>query len=148
MNWVYLLVALVGGIAIAIQVAVNSQLKLFVGSPMQATLISFTIGLTACIGFCVIAQYRWPAWSELAKAPWWAWGGGLLGVFYLGTSIVAARQLGVAATVGTVIAGQVITSLVIDHYGLLGIPVRPASIMRGIGVTLILVGVWIVSRSQ
>ena len=72
--------------------------------------------------------------------------GGLLRAFYVCASIVLTPRLGVATTIGLFLAGQVMASIVIDHFGLFGIPVQPASIPRILGALLIIVGVAVVQR--
>jgi bacterial/archaeal transporter family-2 protein len=61
-------------------------------------------------------------------------------------SIVLTPRLGVATTIGLFLAGQVIASMVIDHFGLFGTPVQAASIPRILGALLIIVGVAVVQR--
>jgi transporter family-2 protein len=80
------------------------------------------------------------------SAPPWMYLGGLLGAFYVSASIVLTPRLGVATTIGLFLAGQVIASIVIDHFGLFGVAVQPASIPRILGALLIIVGVAVVQR--
>jgi transporter family-2 protein len=141
MNTLYFALALVAGAALATQVALNTQLRAAMGSPMQATLISMYIGATAALAYTLVARYPWPSASSLSSTPWWGWCGGLLGVVYLSATVVCAPRLGVAVTFGLVIAGQVVTSLVLDHFGLLSVPVTAATLQRVIGVGLIVAGV-------
>jgi bacterial/archaeal transporter family-2 protein len=79
------------------------------------------------------------------NAPWWMWLGGLLGAFFVCASIVLPPRLE-ATTMGLFLAGQVIASIALDHFGLLGVTVQPASIPRLLGALLIIVGVTIVQR--
>jgi transporter family-2 protein len=74
------------------------------------------------------------------------WLGGLLGAFFVCASIVLTPRLGTATTVGLFLAGQVIASIIIDHFGLFGITVQPASLPRLLGALLIIVGVAVVQR--
>jgi len=141
MNMLYFTLALFAGAALATQVALNTQLRAAVGTPMQATMISMCIGAFAAFAYTVAARHPWPTASSVSSSPWWGWCGGFLGVFYLWATVVCAPRLGVAVTFGLVIAGQVITSLVLDHFGLLSVPVTLASVQRVIGVVLIVVGV-------
>jgi transporter family-2 protein len=74
------------------------------------------------------------------------WLGGLLGAFFVCASIVLIPLLGAATTIGLFLAGQVIASITIDHFGLLGVPVQSASIPRLLGALLIIVGVAVVQK--
>jgi transporter family-2 protein len=80
--------------------------------------------------------------------PWWAWCGGLLGVFYLWATVVVSPKLGVAVTFGLVIAGQVATSMLLDHFGLLNEPVHPATPQRLLGMALVVSGVAVMALAK
>jgi bacterial/archaeal transporter family-2 protein len=74
------------------------------------------------------------------------WTGGLLGAFFVCASIILTPRLGAATTVGVFLTGQVVASIAIDHFGLLGVPVQSASLPRIGGALLIVMGVVIVQR--
>ena len=88
----------------------------------------------------------WPLGDAVAHAPWWAWVGGLLGAVYVLATIVIIPRLGAATTVGLILAGQVIASIVIDHFGLIRVPVHELNVPRLAGAVLIVVGVALVQR--
>ena len=84
--------------------------------------------------------------DSVASAPWWAWTGGLLGAFFVLASIILTPRLGAATTIGLILTGQVLASIVIDHFGLIRVPVHEASLPRIIGALLIVAGVVMVQR--
>ena len=45
------------------------------------------------------------------------WCGGLLGAFYVGATIVLSPRLGAATLFGVIVAGQMATAVVLDHFG-------------------------------
>jgi bacterial/archaeal transporter family-2 protein len=137
--------ALAAGAGMSFQVIVNAQLRSHLGEPMQASLVSFAVGAVAALIYCLVAGFAWPSFQRVREAPWWAWIGGLLGLFFIWCSIVIAPRIGVALMLGLVVAGQVAASTIIDHYGLLGAVVRPASLGRIAGVILVVVGVSLVA---
>ena len=61
--------------------------------------------------------------------------------FYVASVIVLTPRLGVATMIGLAIAGQIGLSVVLDHFGLLGLPHHPVSLPRLIGVGLLVAGV-------
>ncbi len=140
-NWLFLVLALAGGVALALQAGVNTQLKASMGTPMQTVLVSFGVGIVAALVYCLVAGYSWPSRSDLAAAPWTAWLGGLLGVAYLWCVVAAAPKVGTAVTLALVVAGQMTTALVLDHFGALGLPVHAASPVRLLGLLLLIGGV-------
>ncbi|MDF5208441.1 DMT family transporter, partial [Vibrio parahaemolyticus] len=79
-------------------------------------------------------------------APPVAWIGGLIGAFFVASTVALVPKLGVAMTFSLVIAGQMIVTLIIDHFGILGVPVREVSIPRIIGMLMIIAGVVLIRR--
>ena len=147
MTWLLLVpVALFAGMAAPTQFAINSQLRQVVGGPVLAAALSFLVGTIILLMAAVVLSRSVPELGPIMSAPPWMYLGGLLGAFYVSASIVLTPRLGVATTIGLFLAGQVIASIVIDHFGLFGVAVQPASIPRILGALLIIVGVVLVQR--
>ena len=147
MSWLLLLpVALAAGVAAPTQFAINTQLRDVVGGPVLAAALSFLVGTVALFATAAVVRRSVPELAPIASAPWWMWTGGLLGAFFVCASIVLTPRLGAATTVGLFLTGQVIGSIAIDHFGLLGVPVQSASLARIGGALLIVLGVAIVQR--
>ena len=147
MTWLLLLpAALVAGMAAPTQFAINSQLRQVVGGPVLAAALSFLIGTVVLFVAVALISRSVPELGPIMSAPPWMYLGGLLGAFYVSASIILTLRLGVATTIGLFLAGQVVASMVIDHFGLFGVPVQPASIPRILGALLVIAGVAIVQR--
>ena len=80
------------------------------------------------------------------NAPPTAWLGGVLGAFFVASTVILLPRLGVALTFGLVVAGQMLITLFYDHFGLLGLDVKPMSFGRVIGVLLVIGGVILIRR--
>jgi len=147
MSWLLLLpIALAAGMAAPTQFAVNTQLRDVVGGPVLAAALSFLVGTIALFATTAILRRSVPELGPIVGAPWWTWTGGLLGAFFVCASIILTPRLGAATTVGVFLTGQVIASIAIDHFGLLGVPVQSASLPRIGGALLLVVGVAVVQR--
>ena len=147
MSWLLLLpIALAAGMAAPTQFAISIQLRDIVGGPILAAALSFLIGTVALFAITAVLRRSVPELGPIAGAPWWMWTGGLLGAFFECASIILTPRLGVATTVGVFLTGQVVASIAIDHFGLLGVPVQSASLPRIGGALLIVMGVVIVQR--
>jgi transporter family-2 protein len=144
--WILLPVALAVGIVLPVQFGINSQLRNFVGGPVAAAAISFVVGTVALAVAALVVQSSLPEPGSAASAPWWAWTGGLLGAFFVLASIILTPRLGAATTIGLILTGQVLASVVIDHFGLIRVPVHEASFPRIVGALLIVTGVVMVQR--
>lgn len=140
-----LLVAL-GGAALTLQVAWNGRLRVATGSPVFTTLISLCVSLAALLliwatGFT--GRGTLPAFNSIPK---WAWFGGIFAVYYLMSSLLALPKLGAAAVFSLVIAGQIITALLLDTTGAFNVPQIPITTPRLIGTALLIVGVVLLQR--
>jgi bacterial/archaeal transporter family-2 protein len=139
-----LLLAVVAGAVLPVQAGINAQLRTTLGNPLAATLVSFLIGSAALALVVLAARMPLPAAAGLARAPWWHWTGGLLGAIYVAMMIVLAPRLGAATLIAAVVAGQMVTSLVLDHYALVGFAAHPVSLPRIVGTALVIGGVALV----
>jgi transporter family-2 protein len=147
MTWLLLLpLALVAGMAAPTQFAINSQLRQVVGGPVLAAAISFLIGTVVLVVAAFVVSRSVPDLGPITSAPWWMYLGGFLGAFYVVASVVLTPRLGAATTIGLFLAGQVVASIGIDHFGWFGVPVQQATIPRILGALLIIIGVAIVQR--
>jgi transporter family-2 protein len=139
-----IILVLIGGIGVAIQAPTNAMLARTSGSVVLAALISFAIGTLTLTAIWLAGDRGSPA--ALRGVPAWAWMGGLYGAFYVTIAAFAAPRLGLGAMLTLMIASQLGTALVLDHFGLLGLPRNPASIGRVAGVLMVLAGVVLVRR--
>lgn len=137
------LLAILAGAALPVQTGVNSTLRGTVGHPLWATIISFGVGALTVGALLLIL--RVPVPLELPPLGW-KWLGGSLGVIYVCLSLILAPRLGAASLVATVVAGQLVTSVVLDHFGWLGFPQHLVSAPRLLGAVLLGAGVWLLQK--
>jgi bacterial/archaeal transporter family-2 protein len=141
-----LLLALAAGVLLPVQAGVNAQLRSAVGSPLTAALVSFLVGTAGLVTAAVIFRAPMTVRAAWVASPWGHWVGGLIGALYVVATIVLAPRLGAATLVAAVVAGQMIASLLLDQYGLLGFPIHPISGLRVLGAALVIGGVILVQR--
>jgi transporter family-2 protein len=147
MTWLLLLpAALVAGMAVPTQFAINSQLRQVVGGPVLAAALSFLVGTIVLVATAALLRRSVPELGPIVGAPWWMYLGGFLGAVFVCASIVLTPRLGAATTVGLFLTGQVIGSMAIDHFGLFGVTVQQATIPRLLGALLVIAGVAVVQR--
>ena len=141
-----LLVALVAGALVTIQTGSNARLKEALGHPLPAVVVSSLIGVVLLAAAIAVMRVPLPSVGRAISAPWTAWLGGLLGAAYAVTVVVLARELGAATLTALVVTGQLICSVVLDHYGLLGFEIRSIGIGRLVGCALLLAGTFLIWR--
>ena len=142
----YLLLALVAGAMMPTQAAINNRLAAYVLSPISAAFISFLVGTIALFIYLVATGTPLVSLLNVKDAPPVAWLGGLLGAFFVTCTVVLAPRVGVAMTFSLIVAGQMLITLVLDHFGFLGLEERPVSFSRILGILLITVGVILIRR--
>lgn len=137
-----IIIGLIIGIGLPIQTSINSRLKLSVGSPFLASLISFTFG-TIFLAIITLVKDKSLFFSTnlLKTQPIWLWLGGIFGVIYLTANILLFPKLGSVQTAIMPILGQIIMGLMIDNFGLFKSLVKPLTFTRVIGAVLVVIGV-------
>lgn len=145
-NYLYLLIALLAGAMMPTQAATNNKMAAFVESPVLAASISFFVGTIALFVYILISGILLGNLAAAKDATAVAWIGGLLGAFFVAATVTLVPKLGVAVAFSVIIARQMIVTILIDHFGLLGVEVRPVSLSRIAGILLITAGVVLILR--
>ena len=141
-----LLLALVTGAGLAVQGATNSELRRVLGVPVLAALISFLVGTAALLVALLVSREHLPGGGAAGAVPWWGWIGGALGAAFVLMTVLVIPRAGAAATLGAGVAGQLLASVVLDSFGLLGVARHQLTVPRVAGVLLLLGGVVLVQR--
>lgn len=139
--------ALLAGIASAIEPGQNAGLAKSLARPLLAGVVSLavSIGTIAAI-MLVTGQYGLPGMDRLAQVPWWAWLGGLMSAGLTAAQLYISKAIGAASFLSLIVTAGVVTSILLDHFGLVGFKVHPASLWRILGGGLMIAGVGLVAR--
>lgn len=136
------LAVFIAGIGLAIQPPTNASLARASGSVALAALISFAVGTVLLSAVWLFFDRGDP--SAVRTAPWWGWFGGLYGAFFVAAFAFAAPRIGLSVALMLAIASQIVTALLLDHFGLLGLKVALMSWVKLAGAALVLAGVVLV----
>jgi len=142
-NLALILLMLFGGLAVALQPSINARLAQKTGA-FESSLISFGVGTLAML-VVVMLSGRWTL-RGLAGASWWELTGGLLGAFFVTLTIICVPRLGTTAVMAVVIAGQLTTGALLDHFGLFGLRQLPLTPLRLAGMLLLAAGASLIIR--
>ena len=142
----YILLALAAGICIPTQAGINAQLSHLTRSPSLAAGISFAVGTVCLAVYVFVFRIPLPSTAALSGAPWWIWSGGALGAFFVASTIFLVPKLGATTMLALILAGQMITSLLLDHFGAFAFPVHPISLPRVLGVLMVAAGVVLIQK--
>lgn len=143
-NWAYTLMVAGAGMMLAFQSPINASLGRLVG-PYNATLVSFVVGLVIAIA----VPFLTGTVSQLAELPrvsWWQLLGGILGAAFVTSIIIAVPRIGVVQMMIASLAGQLLTAMMIDHYGWFGIPKSPLDLRRMAALPVLALAIWLVQR--
>lgn len=139
------LFAVLAGVSLTLQAGVNSQLRLILGNPIHAGLISFLVGAMSLGLLALLQRQDWPIQNVMAS-PWWVWTGGFLGAFLVMSIIMVAPRIGATTLIGLIITGQMLTAMILDHFGALGFPVHPIRWERLLGTLFLLFGAVLIKK--
>ena len=144
----YYLLALIAGVALSTQGGINAQLRTIVGNPAIASLVSFFIGALALMIYVMAFQpSSLGSISNLSSASWHKWTGGILGALFVTMVIIIAPKIGSANMIGLIVAGQIISALFFDHFGMLGFAQHSINWARIIGSVLLIGGVFLTVKN-
>jgi bacterial/archaeal transporter family-2 protein len=105
------------------------------------------IALSAIVSFLLGIVVLYAAGSSLygvrdaLREPLWLWTGGAISLFIVTAMTIAGPRIGIAATLGLVIAGNLVMGAVIDQLGLFGLDRIPIGWPRALGIAFLAVGV-------
>ena len=146
MRPIIMLTALLAGALMPVQAGINARLRGFLGDPLLASLVSFAVGTVVLLGVVVVTRVPLPTLAMAAEAPWWSWLGGSLGAFFVAVTVILAFKLGATGLMAWIIAWQLIGSVLLDQYGVIGFAVREVSWQRLAGVALLFAGAVLVNE--
>ena len=140
------LLAVAAGMSIVVQQALNSNLRVALGSAAWSGFVSYFVGVVCMALLALALRDPLPAASAAAHLPWWAWSGGLFGAIFIGLGIFLVPRLGAATFIALLVTGQMLASVTFDHFGWLGLAQRSVDLPRLIGMALLIGGVMLIRR--
>lgn len=137
--------AIVAGV-VPVQAMINGTLRQTIGNPLLAAFISFLGGTLSLAVLLLLTTPGVPALDKVGGHPWYLYTGGLLGVVFVTTALLLVGHIGTANLLAAGLLGQLVMSIIIDHFGWLGVPQTPASLTRIGGCLLLFVGVLLIQH--
>ncbi len=138
-------IAALVGMVLPLQALLNARLGAMTQGALFASFVSFAVGTAALALVLLATRTPWPALRELAALPPWLWLGGLIGAVFVFSGTLLVPRLGAAGLICLIVFGQVVGSLLVDHFGVLTAS-RPVDLTRLAGAVLVCVGALLVVR--
>ena len=136
-----LLLATFAGAVVPFQSAINVNLGRGLGHPLWATLASLMVSILVLLPIILALRLPLPSLAFISKAPLWMWAGGAFGVCFISLALVLLPKLGASGFMALALAGQVVASMLLDHFGWFGLVERHVSLPKVLGALLLIAGV-------
>ena len=139
MSSVAVALAVLAGLAGSMQVAVMGRFGDRVGV-LEALAFATAIQLVLSLTILLLARSGFGGIGGAFRAPVWMWLGGVMGLTVVFAITFAQPRIGATATIGILIAGQLVMGALIDRFGLFGVDPIAISTPRAIGIVLLGIG--------
>ncbi len=130
-----IILAVFAGSLLPAHFATNSALANELNSTTLTGAISYLVGSLFLFALLITQRLK-PDWLAARRGPLWAWLGGAVGSAYVVGSVILTKALGAALATTLVIASQIITAILLDHFGVLGLQQRRINRLRLLAVLL------------
>jgi transporter family-2 protein len=140
--------AALAGAFIPVMAILNGRLGKSMGEALHASVILFGVGFVFCLTVALVLTKSLPQAADLANAKPIEYLGGFIVGFYVISATLLAPRIGLANFIVCAVSAQIIISVVIDHFGLLGAMVRPVSVTRLAGIGLLIAGIIVTQISD
>jgi transporter family-2 protein len=140
--------AALAGAFIPVMAILNGRLGKSMGEALHASVILFGVGFLFCLTVALVLTKSLPHATDLANAKPIEYLGGFIVGFYVISATLLAPRIGLANFIVCAVSAQIIISVVIDHFGLLGAMVRPVSVTRLVGIGLLIAGIIVTQISD
>jgi len=145
-NSLFVLLTLLVGVCFPVMAASNGILGKSLGSPFVATLLVFQLGSVLLVLLIALTKPVLPPAIQLLRIDWKVWLGSCIVILNLLTFTIVPGRIGIANMVVLFTAGQLISAVVAEHFGLLHFPVHSINWQRILGVFFLILGVFFVKK--
>ncbi|OAF10479.1 hypothetical protein AYJ54_09295 [Bradyrhizobium centrolobii] len=134
------LLVVAAGCCLAFQQLLNANLGKTLQSAWWSAFASYLGGTIALSALLIILREPLFSLASAMRAPLITWTGGVFGAMFIATSVFMVPRLGVATVLTLILVGQLLSSLLFDHFGLLGAPQHQITFVRLLGAVSLIAG--------
>lgn len=146
--WILLpVMALCAGALIPVQAVANATLSKSIDSVVYSAALLFLVGLAFIGSYILVNRAPLPSLTNFMSAPAYSYVGGVIVATYVLSITFLAPRMGVGNAICFIVTGQILVAVLIDHFGWLGATQTSLSISRGVGVILMIVGLFLARKS-
>jgi len=140
------LLALLAGVAIAIQATMNAQLGVLLKSSMVGTSVAFLFSFVFIVSAMLLLTKQYPKMDEIKSVPLYLWfSGGALSAFGVGLFYYLIPKMGVGSMMSYALSGQILIAIIASHFGWFDLPVKPINVIKISGTISLIIGVLLIN---
>ena len=140
---IIIFIGLLGGMAVGVQAPLSSMLTQRLGVMESVFIVHVGGAIASLIPLIYYGGGKLGSWRSV---PWYALAAGGFGLVVIFSMSYMIPRIGVAAALIILLAGQLLIGTLLDHFGLLGASVRPLDTTRALGLSVVLLGVWLFAK--
>ena len=126
-------IAILAGVLNPFLAGMTSSTSKALHQPIWSVAALFVLALTVTVAAGLMTGQKLPDADVITQTPWWAWAGGLFAAGYVLSATLVADKIGASAFTGITVTIAIITSIILDHFGLVGFAVQKISLLRVVG---------------
>jgi len=138
---VNVLLAIGAGICLTLQASANGSFRRNLNDPWYPAVFSVCGTIVTAVTLMLLFRPTPPPAEVIRSTPWWNWIGGPLGALIVLAGAVLTPRLGAGVFLSAMVGGMLISSMLLDHHGWMGLDVRAITPGRVVGAVLVVSGV-------
>lgn len=142
MNWLLWGLPAAAGMLMAVQGSINGQVSRIIGT-LESNFVMHLVGLGIIFVLLFVVGIGDGDLAAIGEVPWYGYLSGAINVAIIYGVMVSIPRLGAAPATTAIIAGQVLTSAIIDWFGLFGLEKVDFSLLQMLGIVVLAAGVWL-----
>lgn len=139
------ILAFIGGVFLATQAGLNTNLGILLKNPLLASVVAFLTSSLFAIIFVIFSVKEFPPIQYLKEIPFYLWfTGGLFSVVGISIYYYTIPKLGVSRMISLGLCGQLFFAVIAGHYGWFSLPIEPITYKRSIGLLAMITGIFLI----
>jgi transporter family-2 protein len=142
-----IILALIGGIFLAMQGGLNAQLGVLLRSPLLASLVAYFFSTSIALVAVALSIKSMPTIQQLKEIPYHLWfSGAVFSVIGISLYYYTIPKLGISTMISLGLFGQLIFSVIAGHFGWFGLPTEPIEYKKIMGVSAMIIGILLINN--
>lgn len=140
----FLLFGIVVGLLFSTQASISSKLNGYARNPLMVSFIVFLLGSLTLFILNFFIDHNWLITPIDSSYPIYIFFvGAIFGVIFNVLNILLFSKLGASNSVLVTVSGQMITGILIDHFGWFGVPQNSINLSTVFGVVLLIFAIYV-----